>query len=85
MNLSELKILVEAGHVVDITLSGRKALKEYEYTIYVRTHSEKLNGALKTGRTHSIKTYSSVDRAIQAMMSLGYKGEFKVVYSEDGE
>lgn len=81
MNLSELKLLIDAGQVVEIIMTGHAVNGGYNYDLYIETGSSKISDKLKTGRTHTDKVYSSIDRAVRAIEALGYVGEYTIKYN----
>lgn len=82
MTLNELKILIETNQVKDIKLTGLEVGTNYSYDLYITTSNTKLDGKLKTGRTHQNKAYSSIDRATKSMRTLGYKGGFTISFED---
>lgn len=82
MTLNELKILIETNQVKDIRLTAIESDSGCTYDLYITTSSTKLDGKLRTGRTHQNKVYSSLDRATKSMRALGYKGGFTISFED---
>ncbi|MGD9569822.1 MAG: hypothetical protein AB7V48_16175 [Sedimentibacter sp.] len=80
----ELKILIKANQVKEIDLIGKliDADGNYSYSVNIVTEIDNMDTILKTGRTGTVKTYTSADRAIKGMQSLGYSGKFSVFFEQ---
>lgn len=78
----ELKILIKANQVKEVKLIGKliDASGNYSYSVNVVTEIDDMDTTLKTGRTGTAKTYTSADRAIKGLQSLGYSGSFRVFF-----
>lgn len=85
MILHELKILIKANKVKEITLIGKltDSAGNYSYTVKVETGIDDIDTILKTGRNGTVKAYTSADRAIKGLQGIGYKGDFNVIFECD--
>lgn len=81
LKLNELKLLIETDQINEICFHAESLEIEqgFVFTIFAKSNNANYSRKLKTGRTSQDKTYSSIDRALKAMLNLGYKGEYRIV------
>lgn len=80
MILNELKVLIKNGLVTLICFVPVAQSERFEVIIILEREQKKLMiGADRI--TEISKTYSSIDRAVSSMKSLGYTGNFEIRFN----